>query len=160
MNVYAKRNGLCMLFVMIVLTACASLETLIEQPRVSLRNVQVEKLAVNEQSFLLSFDVTNPNPFPLPVTSIDYGVELDGHRLASGAATSEFTVGAGSDGEFAISVNVNLLQTAPELLFIVRESVWQEIPYTLEGRLGVDIPYVQPIKFKTNGLISLQAAAN
>jgi len=126
---------------------------------VSLRNVHVEDIGFDSQTFILSFDVRNPNPFPLPVKSINYGVKLDGHRFASGEAACSFTIAAGGDGKFSISVDVNLLQTAPELLFIVRDATRREIPYSLEGRLGIDIPYTKPVKFHSSGLIGLQASA-
>ena len=89
-----------------------------------------------------------------------YGVRLDGHRFASGETTSGFVVPAGSEGEFMISVDLNLLQTAPELLFIVRDAVHRDIPYVLEGQLGVDIPAVKPVRFETEGMIRLQAATH
>ena len=142
------------------LGGCATLDDLVSPPSVSLRNVHLESLAIDEQTFLLSFDVTNPNPFPLPVSSIAYVVELDGMRFASGETDSAFTIAAGSDGEFAISVNLNLLRTAPDLLFIVRDGVRRDIPYTLEGSLGFDIPYARPTPFRSEGLIRLQAAAS
>ena len=142
----------------LLLASCASLDELASAPQVSLRNVHVEDIGLDGQTFLLSFDVTNPNPFPLPISEVRYGVKLDGHRLASGATQSAFTVPAGSDSEFAISVDVNLLKTAPELLFIVREATRQDIPYTLEGRLGIDIPAFKPVEFRNEGLIRLHAA--
>ncbi|MDH3746818.1 MAG: LEA type 2 family protein [Gammaproteobacteria bacterium] len=142
----------------VLTSGCASLEHLVTAPGVSLRNVQVERLDLTEQSFLLSFDVTNPNPFPLPISMISYAIELDGHRFANGETPCSFTVPASGDGEFAISVNINLLKTAPELLYIVRDGVYRDIPYGLEGQLGVDIPYAKPVRFQNDGLIRLQAA--
>lgn len=142
----------------VLMSGCASLEELVTAPGVSLRNVQVESLDLSEQKFLLSFDVTNPNPFPLPINMISYAVELDGHRFANGETQSSFTVPAGGDGEFAISVNINLLRTAPELLFIVRDGVHRDIPYGLEGQLGFDLPYAKPVRFQNDGLIRLQSA--
>ena len=144
----------------VFLSACASLENLVNAPGVSLRNVTVENIGFRGQTFLLSFDVTNPNPFPLPISNVSYGVKLDGHRFASGEAVSKITVPAGGDGEFAISVEVDLLKTAPELLFIVRDASRRDIPYTLEGRLGIDIPYTSAVRFKSTGLIRMQASAN
>lgn len=143
----------------LLMSACASLEDVVSAPDVSLRNVHVENLDFRSQTFLLAFDVRNPNPFPLPITTISYGVLLDGHRFASGEAQSHFTVPAGSDGEFTISVDLDLLQTAPELLFVVRDGVKGEIPYTLEGRLGIDIPFARPVEFNNTGLIQLFAAS-
>lgn len=159
MNVQLRLTT-CLAFLGIGLSGCASLDNLVSAPSVSLRNVHVADIGLNQQTFLLSFDVTNPNPFPLPVRSIAYGVKLDGHRFASGQAASDFTVPASGDGEFAISVELDLLQTAPELLFIVRNASRRDIPYALEGELGIDIPYARPVSFETTGLIRMQAANN
>ena len=143
----------------VLLSGCATLENVVSAPNVSLRNVHVQEVGFDKQTFLLAFDVTNPNPFPLPIKSVSYGVRLDGHHFAGGEAASAFTVPAGSDGEFAISVDLNLLKTAPELLFIVRDAARRDIPYALEGKLAIDIPYTKPIRFESDGAIRLQAAA-
>ena len=142
-----------------VLAGCASTGELIETPQVSLRDVEVTELDLKGQSFVLGFDVINPNPFPLPVSGITYGIELDGYRFASGETRGEFTVPAASDGSFAISVDLNLMRTAPALLFIVRDGVYREIPYTLEGKLELDIPLVDSVAFGTEGDIRLHATA-
>lgn len=140
------------------LTGCASTGSFVDTPQVSLRNVEVTKLDLNSQTFLLGFDVINPNPFPLPIAAISYGVELDGYRFASGETQGDFTVPASSDGGFAISVDVNLMRTAPQLLFIVRDGVYREIPYALKGAFEVDIPFVSPVTFKSSGTIRLHPA--
>lgn len=139
---------------MACLSACASIpENLVSTPNVKLSNVQVVGLGFDSQTFLLSFDVDNPNSFPLPVKNIDYGVKLDGQRFASGETVCDFTVPANGDANFAISVDLNLLQTAPQLLTIVRDGTRQDIPYELEGRFGVDIPLIPTIKYRNNGNI-------
>ena len=140
--------------------SCASVNTLVATPQVSLRNVEVTDVALNRQSFVLAFDVTNPNPFPLPVSRVSYGVELDGHRFASGEARNRFTVPAGSDGAFAISVDLDLLNTAPDLLFIVRDASRRDIPYVLSGRFDVELPLAPAVEFDNSGLIRLQAYAH
>ena len=147
---------LALVWMAVYLSACASLDNVVSAPGVSLRNVHVENIGFRDQTFLLSFDVTNPNPFPLPISNISYGVRLDGHRFASGEAMSKITVPAGGDGEFAISVKLDLLQTAPDLLFIVRDASRADIGYVLEGQLGIDIPYTRPVRFESSGLIRLQ----
>lgn len=136
---------------------CATLEDLVSPPGVSLRNVHVESLEMDSQRFLLAFDVTNPNPFPLPVSDVRYAVSLDGHRFASGGSRASFSVPAGGDSEFSISVELDLLDTAPQLLFIVRDGIYRNIPYALEGQLGIDIPHARPVRFAADGVIRLQA---
>jgi LEA14-like dessication related protein len=146
---------------MLVVSACASLpESLITRPEVQLRDVQVVGLGFKNQTFLLSFDVHNPNPFPLPVNHVSYGVRLDGHRFASGQTPSEFSIPASGDEQFAISVELDLLTTAPQLLSIVRDGARAEVPYELEGQLGLDIPLTPPVSYQTRGAIRLNSGAN
>lgn len=140
-----------------LLSACAGMTPTISAPGVTLRNVQVQDVDFSGQTFLLGFDVTNPNPFPMPVRFVSYGVELDGQHFAAGRTESAFTVAAQSDSEFAISVKLDLLRTAPQLLYIVHDAVTRDIPYKLKGKLGVDIPLVKPINFEANGEIRLYA---
>lgn len=141
------------------MSACASMpESLVSSPSVKLSNVQVVGLGFNSQTFLLSFDVANPNPFPLPVSNVGYGVRLDGQRFASGETASKFTIPADGDASFAISVDLNLLQTAPQLLSIVRDGTRQDINYELEGRFGVDIPLAPTLRYRNSGKIRLNSA--
>ena len=158
MNGRMTINSTAWILMACLTASCAGMEELVSEPRVSLRQVKVTELALNRQTFVLDFDVTNPNPFPLPIKSVSYGVELDGQRFASGATQSAFSVPAGSDGAFAISVSLNLLQTAPRLLFIVRDGVRRDVPYKLEGRFEVDMPFVRPLSFSNTGTIRLQAS--
>lgn len=137
----------------ILLSGCAGSGSLVSTPSVDLRNVEVTELEFSGQTFLLAFDVDNPNPFPLPVSSITYGVELDGYRFAGGSTTGGFTVPASGSTEFAISVELNLLKTAPPLLYIVKDSLEREIPYELKGEFGLDIPATTPLRFRSSGAV-------
>ena len=134
-------------------------DDLLRTPRVELNDVQMVGLGFKSQTFLLSFDVANPNPFPLPISNVSYGVKLDGQRFASGETSSEFTVPAGGDAQFSISVDLNLLQTAPQLLFMVRQGGRQDIAYELEGQLGLDIPLVPTVKYRNKGTIRLRSSS-
>ena len=141
------------------LGACASLpDDVIGKPEVKLRDVQVMGLGFKNQTFLLSFDIINPNPFPLPVNHVSYGVRLDGQRFATGQAASDISVPAGGESQFAISVELDLLSTAPRLLSIVRDATRQDIPYQLEGQLGIDIPMAQSVVYRSEGSIRLDTA--
>lgn len=140
-----------------VLCSCATVQESIIAPQVSLRSVQVEHIDFRNQTFLLAFDVTNPNPIALPIKSVSYGVKLDGMRFASGETSSNFRIPAGGDTEFTISANLDLLNTAPALLAIVRDATRNNIPYELKGSLGVDIPFVKPVSFNASGEIRVSA---
>ena len=134
------------------------MESMIATPGVSLRNVHVTDLDYKRQTFLLDFDITNPNPFPLPISHVSYGIELDGQHFAGGSAPSSFTVAAQGDAEFSISVELNLLRTAPQLLHIVHDAATRDVPYALKGELGIDIPKSPRLTFRNEGEIRLYAA--
>ena len=153
------RTTLCVCAVA-ALSACASLpESLVASPRIELVNIQVAGLGFKSQTFLLSFKVDNPNPFALPVTRIGYGIKLDGQRFASGETMSNLRIPGNGSGEFAISVDVDLLTTAPQLLAIVRDGARRDIAYDLEGRLGVDLPLAPELKYRSSGAVRLAESA-
>jgi LEA14-like dessication related protein len=95
----------------------------------------------------------------LPIRSLSYGVELEGLRLASGEAECAFTVPAGGDSQFAITVDVDLMRTAPQLIFIVRDGMYRDIPYALEGSMAIDVPLAKPVSFRNQGSIRFDAGA-
>ena len=140
------------------LAGCESIpETYIEQPDVKLRDVEVQGLGFNAQTFLLTFDISNPNPFPLPVNHVSYGLKLDGQPFASGETPGKVSVPSSGTTQFAISVELDLLKTAPRLLSIVRAGARREIPWELDGELGLDIPLAPPVTYSNSGLIQLNS---
>ena len=158
MNCGKRRQLLALVAGLTTLAACETLpENFIEKPEVALRDVRVVGLGMNAQTFLLSFDISNPNPFPLPVNHVSYGVKLDGQRFATGRTPSEIRVPAEGATQFAISVELDLLKTAPALWSIVREGVRNEVPYELQGELGIDIPLTPPVRYRSVGAIRLNS---
>jgi len=153
----ARFRNIALSAVACVATGCASTGVLLEKPGVSLRNVEVADIDLDGQTFVLEFDVDNPNPFPLPIRSIAYDVELEGLRLAGGETPGAFTVPAGGDSQFEIIVDVDLMRTAPQLMFIVRDGIYRDIPYALEGRFAIDVPFANPVAFRNEGSIRLNA---
>ena len=153
-QVNIARTLLCTL--LLLLAGCATLpETLVQSPKVELRDVKVVGMGFKNQTFLLSFAAKNPNAFPLPVRGVSYGLKLDGQRFASGETMSNFTVPADGEADFAISVDLNLLQTAPQLLSIVRDGAGRDIAYQLDGQFAVDIPLVPAINYNNSGNIKI-----
>ena len=146
-----------LLLVAFLLGACAGMEVAISPPVVSLKKVDVADVDFSKQTFVLSFDVSNPNSFSLPINFISYGVKLDDQRFASGETVAAFTVPANGDSEFAISVDLDLLRTAPQLLYIVRDGATRDLSYELNGKFGIDIPFVDHVSFKHAGEIRLQS---
>jgi LEA14-like dessication related protein len=148
-----KLHAAAAALLLVGLAGCAGTSSLVSAPTVDLDHVEVAELGFSGQTFLLAFNVVNPNPFPLPIRSVAYGLELDGQRFASGATAGGFTVPASGQTEFAISVELDLLKTAPPLLYTVKDSLTQDIPYELTGEFGLDIPATEPLRFRSSGAV-------
>ncbi len=155
-NVYRTLTPGLALLALAVSGCATTMEDIVKSPSVELRSVEVMGLGFNGQTFLLSFNVENPNPFALPVSSVSYSLKLDGQRFASGQTPGEFSVPASGSGEFAISVDLNLLQSAPQLLSIVRQGVRKDVAYELDGRFDIDIPLAPAVSFRNTGAIRLR----
>jgi len=136
-------------------SGCAGTSVSIESPTVQLSNVAVNQLSFTGQSFVLSFDVSNPNPFPLPVRAVRYHVQLANQTFASGETPGDFSIPASGNGNFDISVELDILKSASSLTGLLRNSMRQPVPYELNGSLTVDIPFVKPVPFSTSGVITI-----
>jgi LEA14-like dessication related protein len=148
-------NLFVQLTVLTLVTSCASSSQLIQSPSVSLNGIRMSQFNYSGQIFVLSFDVSNPNPYPLPVKSIRYHLQLADERFASGESPSDFSVPASGDGAFDLSVELNLLKSAPQVASLLRGGMGEPVLYKLSGSLGIDIPFVEPVPFSTSGVIAI-----
>ncbi len=108
----------------------------------------------------MSFDISNPNPFPLPVTAVEYQLVFDDEKFAGGETQGSFTVPARGDDSFAISVDLDILSSATYLTSLFRGGFRENVSYKLQGRLTVDIPFVKPIPFSSSGIINMTQTAS
>ena len=151
-------------YVLIVLLAgaitgiggCAATGTLIHAPQVDLTSVQLTDVRFDRQTVQLGFDVDNPNPFPLPVRAVEYQVMLDDEKFAGGSTAGSFTVPAGGQDDFVISVELDVLNSASQMFSFVSGGMRDEIAYELQGKLTVDIPFARPLPFSSSGMIEIR----
>jgi len=138
-----------------LLGACAGPATLVDSPTIRLAKIESGHMSFSRQTFVLGFDISNPNPFPLPIQVLSYDVSLADERFASGRTEGAFTVPANGDGSFAISVDLDMIQQASRVASLLRAGSQGQIRYELNGSLTVDIPFTRPIPFSNSGTISL-----
>jgi LEA14-like dessication related protein len=155
-----KLQHCLLLFAAVYLSGCAGTGTMIHSPDVELTGVELTSANFHRQTFLLSFDVSNPNPFPLPVKAVDYQVKFDDKKFAGGKTQGEFTVPAGGNDSFAISVNLDILSSTSHLKSLISGEFRENISYELRGNFAVDIPFVKPIPFSSSGLINMTQTAS
>lgn len=138
----------------LLLGGCAgSGGALVATPRVDLTGVVLEIVSFDRQTFLLSFGVSNPNAFPLPVRAIRYRVMLDDQRFAGGETAAAFTIPAGGQDGFEISVELDILGSASQIASLLGGGVPEQLRYQVEGSLTVDIPFAKPLPFSSSGTV-------
>lgn len=147
MNTGIVAARIASLAIVVVMTACAGTGAIISAPEVRLTSIELTSADFDSQSFLLGFDVSNPNPFPLPVRSVSYSIRLGDQQFASGETQSNFTVPSNGDSTFVLGVEVDLLRTTTKLASFMPGNARQNLTYELRGSLSVDIPFAKPLEF-------------
>jgi LEA14-like dessication related protein len=147
-------------FAMLLVAACAGTGSIIASPTIELTDVRLTSANFQQQTFLLSFDVSNPNPFPLPVKTVEYRLTLDQQKFAGGETQGSFTVPAGGSNSFAISVELDLLKSAKHMTSLFGGRFRENVSYELQGRFAVDIPLVSPVPFSAAGVVNMTQTAS
>ena len=160
MNAIDSIRAVALLTVTSCLSACAGTGSLIASPSIDLTGVELTSVNFQRQTFLLSFEVSNPNPFPLPVKAIEYRLTFDEEKFADGKTQAGFTVPAGGNDSFAISVDLDILKSATHLTSLFGGKFRENVRYELQGRLAVDIPLVQPLSFSSSGVVNMTQTAS
>jgi len=153
-------HKMLLLFAVVSISACAGTGTVIDSPKVELTGVELTSANFRRQTFLLRFDVSNPNPFPLPVKAVEYRLDFDDEKFADGKTQGSFTVPARGDDSFAISVDLDILSTATHLTSLLSGGFRENVSYELRGSLAIDIPFVSPIRFSSSGVINMTQTAS
>ena len=145
-----------LLVAFVLLSACASTLPAIAAPEVRLTSVELSRLGLYGQTFLLGIHVSNPNPFPLPVSNVRYELRLDDDRFAGGETRGGFVVPPGSATEFAISVELDLRHSVSGLNTLIESGFERSVQYQLQGSLQLDLPAAKPLSFAESGSVRLR----
>ncbi len=100
------------LALLMTMTACASWFSPYEQPDVNITSFSMAPAADGSPGFLIGLQVVNPNSRALPIRGMSYNVEIDGHRVLSGAEPDLPEVAAYSTEEINIRATPDLLGSA------------------------------------------------
>jgi LEA14-like dessication related protein len=156
MNNERNAHWIFLSVICLALSACAGTESLVSAPTVRLTSVELVKVSFSEQTFLLGFEVSNPNVFPLPIEAVKYRVMFDGESFAGGETRAAFTIPGEGDGEFVVSVELDILNRATQITSLLQGGMPDNVTYSVDGSLSVDIPFTRPLSFSSNGVINVQ----
>ncbi len=141
------------IIVITLLTGCANLPLQTISPEVSLADFKLSKLGLLEQTYLLRLHLKNPNPFSLPINSVDYQLHINDQEFAKGVSNQAVTIPASGEEFLDIKVASNFMRLF-EKWGDWKNLIGQPFKYRLEGNLGV-IDGGPKLPFEYKGDISL-----
>lgn len=146
-----------LLMACVVFQGCASLTQSVETPDVTIAGLRLTEAGLTKQSYELKLNVSNPNPFPLPVRGLAYRIQLAGENFAAGETLSAFTVPANGESEFGVSITTDLLRSLSSLQRILQQRD-EVLAYQIGGELQVNLPFVKALPFSKSGEVDLTNA--
>lgn len=138
----------------LLLAGCGTLAPRLQPPSLQVVGVQLVKADLTRQDLRVRLQVHNPNAISLPVTRIDYQLDVAGQPAAEGRSERAFTVPAHGSAEFDVTATVNGLGVVTRLLSGgVRDG---KLDYELRGAVRLDSALRRQLPFRQRGELNLR----
>ena len=145
-----QRVLLCLL----MLCTAAACAPKFERPVLTVSSVELQSGNLFQQSFLVKFQVQNPNDRELPVQGLHAELDVGGQRIASGVSNRAFVVPPMGQSEFDMTITANM---AAALLQLANQRA-DTIAYELSGSANLDLPFLHEVPFHQAGSFSLNGS--
>lgn len=121
----------------LMLSACATLSPNFQQPQVSVTGISIapESKGISPL-FNIGLRVVNPNRSALPLQGMTYSVEVEGHRLLTGATADLPRIAAYDTADIMIQASPDLFGSA-RLLNQLLSGQQQGLKYLFKAQLDV-----------------------
>jgi LEA14-like dessication related protein len=127
-----------------------------ERPVLTVASIELEKGSnFLQQSFLVRFQIQNPNNRPLPVTAVHADLTVGADRLASGVTNRAFVVPPNGQSTFDMTITANM---ALALLKLANNPHADSIAYDVTGAAELDLPFMHNLPFHESGSFSLRGS--
>jgi LEA14-like dessication related protein len=124
------------LFFVVMLNGCAVLQSAIEAPGVTLNNLQALDMTVFEQRYAVTLRVQNPNPVPLPISGMNFQLDINDTELGRGVTNEAVMVPAYGEALVKINLVSNLMRVFNQIRAL-ESGKSQSLRYRLSGGLSV-----------------------
>lgn len=133
-----------------VLCGCATLQS----PRVSLVDLRIVSLTLFEQRYALQIRIQNPNPVALPITGMNFRLDVNDTELGNGVSNQAMTVPAYGDAVMQIKLVSNLARILDQMRSLEGGNA-QNLRYRLVGDVRI-ANRLGTLPFDYQGQIGLQ----
>jgi LEA14-like dessication related protein len=121
----------------VLVTGCAGPGAYRETPRVSLVSIQPKEMGVLEQRYGLQLRILNPNDTDLPVTGMQYALQINDQEFAYGVSRQPVTIPAYGEAVLDVDVVSNLLSVLQQLQE-ANSGKHDSLKYRLSGSLSLE----------------------
>jgi LEA14-like dessication related protein len=142
------------LLCLLMLCAAAACAPKFERPVLTVSSVELQSGNLFQQSFLVKFQVQNPNDRELPVQGLHAELDVGGQRIASGVSNRAFVVPPMGQSEFGMTITANM---AAALLQLANQRA-DTIDYELSGSASLNLPFLREVPFHQAGSFSLKGS--
>lgn len=121
-------------------------------PGVTLVGIRPAQMTAEQQTFIVSLNVNNPNDRTLPIKGVTYNLLVEGHEIANGAGSLDKQIAAFDEGVVDVEVNTTLMdlfRTAPTMA--LTGDRWS---YKISGILKIADGYL-PVPFRYSGKVEV-----
>ena len=80
------------IFLFLALTTCQTLNSVIQEPRLSLRSVDIADITLSGIELITHIDIENPNSFALPTPKIDWAISINTNHFSDGVFKADKSI--------------------------------------------------------------------
>ena len=140
-----------LLLLVLCTAACAAK---FERPNITVVGIDMKSGNLLQQTFLVKFQIQNPNDRELPVSGLHVELNVGGEQIASGVSNQAFVVPAHGQSEFDMTITANM---ALAMLKLANQHA-DSIDYEVTGAASLDLPFMHNLPFHQNGTFPLKGS--
>ena len=139
---------------LILLLCTAACAAKFERPNLTVVGIDMKSGNLLQQTFLVKFQIQNPNDRELPVSGLHAELNVGGEQIASGVSNRAFVVPAHGQSEFDMTITANM---ALAMLKLANQHA-DSIDYEVTGAASLDLPFMHDLPFHQNGSFPLKGS--
>lgn len=139
------------LILIVTLTGCITAQS-VKAPRIALGNVRLLDSKGLVQRLQIELLVANPNDFDIPLTGLQFTMQLNGLDFANGLSNARVTLPRLGEAVVPVTVTVSILAVLQQVQ-AVSESTGLE--YKITGEVFIDHVLVGTVPFEKSGKLEM-----
>lgn len=127
---------LIVLLFAVIAGGCAMIQSPIEAPHVTLADLRILDMTLFEQRYALKIRVQNPNPIELPISGMNFQLDINDAELGRGVSDKSVTIPAHGEAVMEIKLVSNLARVFDQIRGLEGGKA-QSLRYRLTGDISV-----------------------